>query len=873
MPSFEWRAAVCANAVVCGFALAALSQAQSPASTNLLVNGSFEEGGAGWQYVSTGAKATGQVDESEKRDGKRSYKLTNQSAQAPNIYARIYQFVPGMQPYATYRVSCWVKGRGCGINWIGGGPGWYTRHAFPQGDFDWRQESFDIESGAAPDSYELMVLTESTTKALWVDDIRFELVKVDHAKADALHEDMARKADSLRRRVQALENQAHAEPRLATNPYLKLGTAVATRFIGFAEHGGPDGRTGLVWSQLQLDEVAQVLDETEKLVQTGRIAKLVWREPKPGRVRLKDATWYEGGRPHYFYGYGHFGSVIADLPNFPALGASLVQDGTVGPSSMNADGTLGEGALAMLRGLDRAAQYGMREDFLLSPHYYPAWGEVPDLHPGNIGWIGFNIFHPKAQETIRKWIEVMSARIKDKPALHSVCLANEPVYITSGRDTYTRPAFTAYLKQKHPDLAELNVLYGTRCKTYDEVPVPPPSMPADVPAQRAYYDWTTFNKEMFAKWHGWMSSLLKENGVKVPTHTKIMVFYTLDRDKLCYGVDPELMCHATDVAGCDAYAFPGGAYAYDWLGHEFFYDLLHSFRGQPVFNSENHVIPDNWPPAHISMNHTRSVMWQDGLHHEGSTTIWVWERASDPSLAGSIYFRPANVYGAGRAMLDLNRLAPEVAALNAAKPRIGLLYSPPSIFWEPKYQGTIYSLYTVLNFMGEPVTFVSERELAEGKAARVQWLIVPQATHILASTPAALARYVGGGTRVLLVGTNSLTRDEYDRPLQRASYPVLKPADSEPATAEALRRELAPLPFNSLRDTTTGQPAWGVEFRLVRHGRSMLLALDNLSTEAKTVSLPDGADASAPDLLSGETVELKAVSLAPMTPRLLRLSR
>ena len=343
---------------------------------------------------------------------------------------------------------------------------------------------------------------------------------------------------------------------------------------------------------------------------------------------------------------------------------------------MNADGTLGEGALAVLRGMDRAAQYGMREDFLLSPHYYPGWADAPDLHPGNIGFIGFNIFHPKAKATIQKWIEVMGARIKDKPALHSVCLANEPVYISSGRDSYTRPAFTEYLKRKHPSLAELNALYGTHYQSFDEVPVPPPSMPAGVPAQRAYYDWTCFNKQMFADWHAWMSSLLKQNGVKAPTHTKIMVFQTLDRDKLAHGVDPELMCRATDLAGCDAYAFMGGAYAYDWLGHEFFYDLLHSFRGQSVFNSENHVIPDNSPPYHIPMSHTRSVMWQDGLHHEGSTTIWVWERAADPSLAGSIYFRPANVYGAGRAMLDLNRLAPEVTALNDSQAPRGAALLP-----------------------------------------------------------------------------------------------------------------------------------------------------------------------------------------------------
>jgi hypothetical protein len=846
-------------------------QTNPVAGGDLLVNGDFEQGAAGWQFACMGgAQATGQLDDAERHQGKSAYKLTNKSSFAPNVYARIFQTVSGLRPFTTYKISCWAKGKGCGINWIGGGPGWGTRHRFPEGDFDWQKVSFEIDAGPTPDSYELMVLSESTTEALWVDDIRFEPVKVDQAKQDAVYAGLAAKADALRHRVEELESRAGRTSR-ATNAYVRLGTTVARRFIEFAQNRGPDGKSGLAWSQLQFEEVAQVLDETEKLLRGGSSVLFDWQPPKPGAVKLKDGTFYEGRRPYYFAGYGHFGTVIHDLPDFPTLGASLVQDGSAGPSSMNADGTLGAGALEVLQGLDRAARYGMRTDFLLSPHYYPDWANAPDLHNGNIGFLGFNIFHPKAKATIQQWITAMAAQIKDKPALHSVCLANEPVYISSGRDNYTRPLFTEYLKHKHPSLAELNALYGANYKTFDEVPVPPPAMPAGVPAQRAYYDWTSFNKQMFADWHGWMGSLLKQHGVKAPTHTKIMVFLTLDRDKLSYGVDPELMCHATDLAGCDAYAFMTGPYAYDWFGHDFFYDLLHSFRGQPVFNSENHLIPDNSPPNHIPMSHSRSVLWQDGLHHQGSTTIWVWEHASDPSLSGSIYFRPANVYGAGRAMFDLNRLAPEVRALNTAKPSIALLYSPASVFWEPKYQGTIYSLYTVLNFMGENVTFVSERQLAEGTAANVEYLLVPNATHVLSSTPAALAAFAKRGTKILLVGKECLTRDDYDRPLDRANYPVMELASDEPSTAAALRQALSPFPFNDLLEVSTSKPAWGIEFRVVRQGREILVALDNFNRETKTVTLPRRVKEPALDLLSGEQVDLKAISVEPMVPRLLRI--
>ena len=245
---------------------AAFGQTKPPAQGNLVVNGGFEQGGAGWRFVSTGAVAGGQVDGAEAHEGKYSYKLTNKSGYAPNLFARIVQEVSGLRPFTTYKVSCWAKGKGCGTDWIGGGPGWGTRKAFPQGDFDWQEFSFEVTTDASPDNYELMVLTESVTEALWVDDIRFEAVKVDQAKQAAVDGEIATKADNLRRRVEALQSRARGNPNLTANPYVRLGLAVAQRFIDFAQKGGWDGRSSLAWSRLELEEVAGVLDETERLV-------------------------------------------------------------------------------------------------------------------------------------------------------------------------------------------------------------------------------------------------------------------------------------------------------------------------------------------------------------------------------------------------------------------------------------------------------------------------------------------------------------------------------------------------------------------------------------------------------------------------------
>ncbi len=95
-------------------------------------------------------------------------------------------------------------------------------------------------------------------------------------------------------------------------------------------------------------------------------------------------------------------------------------------------------------------------------------------------------------------------------------------------------------------------------------------------------------------------------------------------------------------------------------------------------------------------------------------------------------------------------------------------------------------------------------------------------------------------------------------------------AGSDEATAAVLRQVLTSLRFEELRDTATGKPAWGIEFRTVRQGRGLLVPLINLSQESKTVQFPARAKGSGVDLLSGEKVDLSAIRTEPMLPKLLR---
>ena len=48
-------------------------------------------------------------------------------------------------------------------------------------------------------------------------------------------------------------------------------------------------------------------------------------------------------------------------------------------------------------------------------------------------------------------------------------------------------------------------------------------------------------------------------------------------------------------------------------------------KDAPVFNSENHVIFDR-EMRYIPPEHVRAALWQEAIHGQSATTIWVWER-------------------------------------------------------------------------------------------------------------------------------------------------------------------------------------------------------------------------------------------------------
>ncbi len=679
-----------------------------------------------------------------------------------------------------------------------------------------------------------------------------------------------------------VKNRLAGHPQLAADPYIHMGLVLAERFIKTAETGGPDGKQTLtffkpsppdidrqarLWSWLQINEVEKVLLWTSDIIDQrlkagGKPVVLSW--PTGRRLTIRDGVFFDGDRPSYFLGYNGWGKVNEDIPVFHDYGVTAVEQ-EAGPCEAKPDGTLTDRGNQAPGILEKGAKAGVLIDYLLAPHYFPGdlMQKFPDLDPAKKdGFIAYVIDHPEARKQIERWLKGVTPLVKDKPGLLMFNLSNEPLYLNSGRDVYSRPKWIAYLKQHHQTIENLNKFYGTAYKTFDQVGVPEIGMPDKIEARRAYWDWCRFNQLNFADWHRWMSEMIKHIDPSILTSAKVMLGtgdWTLARSHVHQGVDPELFCEFTDIANCDNY----------YYNFAFAYDLLHAFGRKPVFNSETHLIADGSAPDSINSDYIRSSLWQGFLHHCGGSIIWVWDVANFPGLVGSIYFRPANLFAAGRAGLDAIRFAPELTAINREKPAVALLYSMPSIFWQDNYGQTLIKFYDLLNQMGRPITFVSERQLAAGISPNVDFIVIPQATHVGQTTLTALQKYIRTGGKLILIGTDCLAFDEYHRkhflPQEFSKALIVDLAGT------ALRKTLTDHGFKiiDLIDLETNKPAAGLEYRIVREQRRTLIPVTNLLAKPKTIRLD--LKGSAVDLLTGQAVDLHKLSLEPLKPRLIEV--
>ncbi|MGQ9731340.1 MAG: beta-galactosidase [Candidatus Zipacnadales bacterium] len=665
--------------------------------------------------------------------------------------------------------------------------------------------------------------------------------------------------------------------------YPLVSLTVADNFCGFVQEDLDHWE--VLRAEEQLDQIEASLDRAEDELEAlleGKVQELVVPRYVTSPIEIQGTSfiatvqWPDGHqerRPVFFHGYGHFGSVKRDLEKLPDYGLNIIQVEFGPNSTVPREGELSTAAIEEFeRLLERAAASNVAVNLLLSPHYFPQWAyeKWPEIGGVNGGFIQFSVDAPQTRAVLEQHLRLTASRLKGKPALHSYCLSNEPIYIDPSRDPHNCHKWTEWLKARYKTLEAIKAAHRTPYESFETVPIPVGNGETTTPL---YYDWCRFNNERFADWHTWMADVIHEEDPSIPVHVKTMntLFW---HDHMHYGVDQELFCGLSQIAGNDSwkyYSHNQGDWANGWQGENMHFDLQRSCCGKPIFNSENHVIVDgDWeyvPGAHI-----RNIMWQAAIHGQGASTMWVWERTFDKqsSFAGSIMHRPECADEHGRVALDLMRLAPEVTAFQQAPARIAIIYSISSLIYGGREsERQLHRVYRALNFIGEKLDFITERQLAQGQAERYAVLVAPGVTHLPIDALEALCEYE---RLIITAGADCLTHDDLDRPSQcetprnvvplpEGENALLRDAIVGVLTAHDFRREVI------LLDAKSSAEAWGVEWESVRHNGRLLVNVVNYTQEPLTVRI-EGPNGPATELISDVRMP-RTVRLKPLVPVLL----
>ena len=595
---------------------------------------------------------------------------------------------------------------------------------------------------------------------------------------------------------------------------------------------------------------------------------------------IRDGAFWQNERPVFFTGVGHFGQVREDIPILNDYGLNIIQfemgpaNGLPSPDKVDLEAIRQN----VVQWLDKAAAHNVAVNLLISPHYFPQWAfdADPAHRQCGHGFVKFCIEAPNTRAVMEKWLDALMPLIAHHPALHSICLSNEPQY--QGRCGYERAAFQAWLKAKWGSIGKANEIYGTQFRRFEDI-----ELPQDAAHYGLYFDRWRFNQDRFVAFHQMLRGRIHRYDPNLPVHAKVMSQAFEDPGRFEVGIDYERFPKLGSIAGNDCVMeFTGerrGEYACDWQTMAMNYTLQHSVApDSPIFNSENHLIGDG-DTRYIPENYIRTVFWQEAIHGQGATTTWVWERGQSGDLAENILTRANCVRAFGRVALDLQRLAPEVHALSRAPGNLSILYSYSSLLPSKDHVDEARAAFEGAYFAGAVTDFVTERQIESGKLGRYKLVVVPQVSHAPDAVVKGLNDFIQNGGTVLAVG-RCFTHDEYGRArkqelVQSGRGRLVAYPDS--LTAPAYREIL-----NGLLDETKatrpvrlkgvhGEPVWGVNVRAVETADRLLVNLLNLTREPQTVRMVTNfAARRTVNLMDGKEVESPFV-LPPLEPVLLML--
>jgi len=410
---------------------------------------------------------------------------------------------------------------------------------------------------------------------------------------------------------------------------------------------------------------------------------------------------------------------------------------------------------------------------------YAAFKQDPDTHRvGWDGWCGHLIRDldsmgtskpentviclesPRIRKAIEEYIRINIPRMHDNPELLYDILAYELMYMCYC--DRSQQAFRAWLAVKHGTIAEANRKWGAAYRQFGDVTAPPVKNARPLPGTNRglWYDWAGFNQDRFTDHLIWVKSLVRKIDPSVPLAAGGS-FSVLSGISGTTGIDEERIVNEVD----DLVIHEGG-------GSTIGMDL------QLAFDESKKPLAD----PEMNLGSVRRLL-PHVLHGKSVIQIWHWPAQpgnefhsnNQNSLAHGWRYSLADAGELLRAALDVRRLNNEFAAFVGTPSEVAILYSqtsalqlaPEMLSWSTTpYLHELRSTYEASRHLDTRVTFVTERQILNGKLAPFKMLLIPAAKNLPPAVVGKIWDYVERGGHVFMVA-ESLLGDEYNLP---ASY-------------------------------------------------------------------------------------------------------
>jgi beta-galactosidase GanA len=361
------------------------------------------------------------------------------------------------------------------------------------------------------------------------------------------------------------------------------------------------------------------------------------------------------------------------------------------------------------------------------------------------------------RKAISEYIRINIPKLKENPELLYNIMAYELMYICYCDES--RRMFHRWLEAKHGIVAQMNAAWGTSYKSFEEVTPPPVQNSRPLPGtnRALWYDWARFNQDRFTDHLLWVKSEIRKYDSTTPLAAGGSSSMLAGRTGTT-GIDEERIVNEVD----DVIIHEGG-------GSTLGMDLQRALANTPK------------PLADPEMNVTRVRDLFPHLLH-GKSVIQIYHWPSQPaaefhsntqhSWAHSWEKPLREVDELLRVALDARRLRNEIASFADVPAEVAILYSqtstlqlpPEMLTWRTTpYLAELERAYESGKYLDTPITFVTERQIRDGRAARYKLLIVPEARNLPADIVAKIWDFARSGGRVLVM-PESLVGDEYDRP-------------------------------------------------------------------------------------------------------------